>query len=90
MNDNEKEFVNKEINKLNISLEILNYFVNVPIGSVFIFFYLKAYSDKFFSLLIAIVIALLVTLVIFPFYRSKKLKELIEIISKMKSDLGIK
>ena len=71
------EFVKKEIYKLNKALEIITYFVNVPIAACFGLVSLQAYNEKFSSFLIGSVLGVIVTLVMAPLFRTYFLKNLI-------------
>ncbi len=57
-----KELLKVEIRKLNIALECITYFINVPIAACFGLMSLQAYGEKFFTFLIGVGIAVIVTL----------------------------
>ncbi|MCB1191146.1 MAG: methyl-accepting chemotaxis protein [Leptospiraceae bacterium] len=79
-----QEFVKKEIRKLNTSLELMTYLINVPIAACFAIMSLQAYGDKFITFGTGVLIASITALTFSLYFRTKLLKSLIlQDISKM-------
>lgn len=73
-----KELLKIEIRKLNIALEFMTYFLNVPIAACFTFMSLQAYGEKFFTYLIGLSLAIVATLIFSTILRTKLLTSLID------------
>jgi methyl-accepting chemotaxis protein len=65
-----KEFIKNEVYKLNMSLEIITYFVNVPIAACFGVVCLQAYNEKFISFIIGVGFAVVITLAFILWFRT--------------------
>lgn len=59
----QEKIYSKEVFDLNLKLESLTYFINVPIIALFLILANQIYEDKFLLLLIALVSAIIITLV---------------------------
>lgn len=66
-----EEFINKEIRKLNIRMELISYFGAVPLGTLFLILAQKMYYEKFYYFLISLLVAVIVTLPVIPYIRAK-------------------
>ena len=60
-----------EARNLNLRMELFTYFGGVPLGAFFLILSLKAYNEKFYFFCISVIIAIVVTLLVFPFLRAQ-------------------
>lgn len=72
-----KEHIEKEIRKLNISLELMTYLINVPIAAGFAILTLRAYEEKFIIFVQGVLIAIIFSLIFTVLFRTHLLKKLV-------------
>lgn len=65
------DFVRKEVNQLNIRMELFSYFGAVPLGSFFLILAQKMYYQKFYYFVFSVFVAVLATIFLVPFLRKK-------------------
>ncbi len=65
------EFVKKEVNQLNIRMELFSYFGAVPLGAFFLILAQKMYYQRFYYFAFSVFIAVIATVFLVPYLRKK-------------------
>lgn len=66
-----EDLVKKEIRNLNLRMEFVNYIGGVPLAVFFLVLSQKMYYEKFYQVLLGFLAAVTITLVIFPYLRTR-------------------
>lgn len=66
-----EELVKKEIRNLNLRMEFVNYIGGVPLAVFFLVLSQKMYYEKFYQVLLGFLAAVTITLLIFPYLRTR-------------------
>lgn len=65
------DFVRKEVNQLNIRMELFSYCGAVPLGAFFLILAQKMYYQKFYYFVFSVLVAVIATVFLVPFLRKR-------------------
>jgi hypothetical protein len=66
-----KELIKTKVRELNLRMELFTYLGAVPLAAIFLILSNKTYYEKFYFFSISVVVAIAVTLLVFPFLRGQ-------------------
>ncbi len=80
-----QNLIKKELRDLNLRIEFVNYIGGVPLAVFFLVLSQKMYYDKFYFVLLGFFAAVTITLIIFPYLRTKMFYQLFNPILEKKN-----